>query len=533
MKKTIIILLGIILITLLLRLYSLTVLPVFGDEAIYIRWAQVMRAEPELRFLPLSDGKQPLFMWAVIPFLKIFENPLFAGRLVSVIAGMGTMIGIFVLTLLLFGKSPKFKNFSGTGSVFTKAVKSLQNTGSLNIALIASAFYAFSPFSVFFDRIALVDSLLAMFGIWTVIFAVITVKKRRLDTAMLAGFALGGMMLVKSPGLFFAILLPSTWVLANWQERANTKEKFTLLSILLFLFTFTYLIAFGFYNILRLGPEFHMLKIRTLDYVYPLSHVFESPLDPLISHMKAALDYVWIMGPGLLFIFAVLGIWFNKRKYYKETLLLLIFLVIPILIVSEYSKTITARYIYFAMPYLYILSASAFTTNRDLIKRILYFGLALYLLLSIRTNYLLLTNPESAKLPSTERSGYLEEWTAGHGIKETADFIRNQHTNNPHEQIVVGTEGYFGTLPNGLQMYLNDIPEIVVIGVGLDLKGIPIQLKESKDAGNKTYLLINDSRLKLDVASGNKDYSLQLIREFPKAQKPGGSRERLLFFEVE
>ena len=58
------------------RLYQLTLLPVFADEAIYIRWAQVMKAESTLRFLPLSDGKQPLFMWSVIPFFKLFSDQI-------------------------------------------------------------------------------------------------------------------------------------------------------------------------------------------------------------------------------------------------------------------------------------------------------------------------------------------------------------------------------------------------------------------------------------------------------------------------
>src|SRR5689334_782543 len=77
-----------------LRFYHLTILPVFADEAIYIRWAQIMKAEETLRFLPLSDGKEPLFMWVMIPFFKIIHDPLFAGRVVSVLSGFGTLIGV-------------------------------------------------------------------------------------------------------------------------------------------------------------------------------------------------------------------------------------------------------------------------------------------------------------------------------------------------------------------------------------------------------------------------------------------------------
>src|SRR4030043_655222 len=88
--------LGIVLIFFLLRLINLTILPIFADEAIYIRWSQVMRVESTLRFLPLSDGKQPLFMWLTIPFLQIFSDPLLAGRFLSVVAGFVSLIGLFL-----------------------------------------------------------------------------------------------------------------------------------------------------------------------------------------------------------------------------------------------------------------------------------------------------------------------------------------------------------------------------------------------------------------------------------------------------
>ena len=179
----------ILLFAVFIRTYNLTSIPVFADEAIYIRWAQVMQAEPTLRFLPLSDGKQPLFMWTVIPFLKLFTDPLVAGRMVSVATGIGSLVGIFILSYILF------KN---------KAV-----------SLAASLIYAISPFTVFFDRMALVDSMLTFFGLWTIIFALLTAKFERLDTAMLTGFALGGAALTKSPSLFFALLIPSTILFFN------------------------------------------------------------------------------------------------------------------------------------------------------------------------------------------------------------------------------------------------------------------------------------------------------------------------------
>jgi len=92
----------ILILGLVLRLYNLNLLPIFGDEAIYIRWAQVMGAQPGLRFLPLTDGKQPLFMWVLMFLVRRFSDPLLIGRLTSVFYGMGTLLGIFSLSYYLF-----------------------------------------------------------------------------------------------------------------------------------------------------------------------------------------------------------------------------------------------------------------------------------------------------------------------------------------------------------------------------------------------------------------------------------------------
>ena len=512
-KKEILIALFILSFAAFLRIYKLTYLPIFADEAIYIRWSQVMRAEPGLRFLPLSDGKQPLFMWVTIPFLKLIADPLFAARIVSALAGLGTLVGIFMLSYLLFK--------------------------SRRAALFASFIYAISPFSVFFDKMALVDSMLSFFGVWTLVFSVITVKKVRLDAAMLSGFFLGGAILTKSPGIFFAILLPLTLTLHKWPKK--WKEKFNSLSVFVFLFAFTYLIAFAMHSIQRLGPNFHMIAIRNKDYVYPLSHILESPLNPLVPFLKDIFGYFWLLGPAVLIIMFLVGVYYGLKEKRKEALLLLAWAIFPLLVVAEYSTTMTARYIYFTLPYLFIIVAYTFKDSlpaqagrtMQLARKfliILFVGQALFI------DFQLLTDIEKVTLPRSERSGYLEEWTAGYGIKESADLIREEFVKDPDKKIVVGTEGYFGTLPDGLQIYLNDLSAITVIGVGLDLTEIPKSLSESKKSGNKTYLVINDSRLRADSDA----LGLKVVAAYPKAfRKEGtreyntlGPRETLYLFEV-
>lgn len=519
----------VVFLSLFIRSYNLNSLPVFADEAIYVRWAQVMRAEPTLRFLPLSDGKQPLFMWVIIPLLKTFSDPVIAGRFVSVFTSLGTLLGVFVLTVLLFGKIREIRTIVEIRD-WLKG-----NIDVVWVALLAAFIYAISPYSVFFDRMALADSMLAMFGVWTLFFGTITAMKMRLDTAMFTGFALGGALLTKSPSLFFVILLPSTFLFAKLGD--SSKQRVVQLIKLGVLYGVVLIVGYAMYNILRLGPNFHLISSRNQDYVFPITHVLESPTDPLKFFLHRSYEWIRTLGPVLVLIFALLSLFANARKYRNQIIILFAWFFLPILIQSEFAKVFTARYIYFSIPYLFVLAATAFLPivnrqedsghwgNRTVVKSVVLLALLVFTVSALRIDYLLLTNPRAAPLPRSERSGYLEEWTAGTGIKEASEIIRRQAENLPDgSHVVVGTEGFFGTLPDAMQAYLNDLPEITVIGVGLDLTEIPSSLVESRNAGNKTYLVANSSRLNFGEAEFTR-MGLDVVASYKKADRPDGFKE--------
>ncbi|HKB88335.1 MAG TPA: glycosyltransferase family 39 protein [Patescibacteria group bacterium] len=476
-----------------LRFFNLTILPVFADEAIYIRWAQVMKAEETLRFLPLSDGKEPLYMWVLMGIIKFIHDPLFAGRFVSVVSGLGTLVGVSTLSFLLF-KNKK-------------------------VALIAGLIYSIIPFSFFFDRMALVDSMLTMFGIWTFIFAYLAFTKERLDFALLSGFALGGAWLTKSPALFFALMLPTLWLFIKSPKRLIKIIPLTLVTII---------IGYGIFSILHLGPNFELIARRNLDYVYPINHFLTTPFDPLKPWLLQSWQWLVMMGPWSLLVILLIGLLVNWRKHWKEILVLSIWFLGPIFVESEFAKVLTARYILFTIPFLITIASSAFLEERKNTMKVLAVILALFAVQSLTFDYNLLTNPAKANLPRSERSGYLEEWTAGQGISEAAKYIQNYQLQNPSKKIVIGTEGYFGTLPDGLEAYLNNDKQITIIGVGLNFSEVPTPLLDSQKSGNATFLVINNDRFKGDASKEN----LKLIAEYPKAIRPDGTHQSLLFFEL-
>ena len=133
------IILGITIIYFATRLYNLNSLPIFVDEAIYSRWAQIALHDASWRFISLTDGKQPLFIWVAMPFLHFIKDPLIATRLVSVFCGYLTIIGLWYAGFLL--KDTR--------------------TGYLSAAL-----GLITPFLFFYDRFAVMESMLTASGIW-------------------------------------------------------------------------------------------------------------------------------------------------------------------------------------------------------------------------------------------------------------------------------------------------------------------------------------------------------------------------------
>jgi 4-amino-4-deoxy-L-arabinose transferase-like glycosyltransferase len=425
------------------RLPNLTLQPIFADEAIYIRWAQVMRSEPTLRFLPLTDGKTPLFMWAMIPLLKVFHDPLFAGRFLSVLAGALTLSGIYLLARLVF------KN--------------------VRVAILAALIYIVTPYTLFFDRMALVDSMLAAFSIWSLNLSLLLLRFQRLDLAIFLGYLLGGALLVKTPAMVNLLAIPTTAIGLPLAKRKSFIK-------LLLCWTVAILSALFIYNLLRLGPGFSQLSSRNQDYVFSFNEIMNRPLDPLIPHLRdlAVIFPTLLTWPILILSF--FGIGFSIVSKNRSAWVIIIWLSIPLFLLSAFLRTFTARYLLLSIAPLLCLAAfgldqviSKINYQQKMIPAVIS---VLVILPAMYFNYVLFTNPQTAPLPTNERIGYFEEWTAGYGFSEISNYLVDQ---SKTEKVVVGTEGFFGTLPDGLLIYL-DKQNIPVIGSSASISA---QIRES------------------------------------------------------
>jgi len=201
---------------------------------------------------------------------------------------------------------------------------------------------------------------------------------------------------------------------------------------------------------------------------------------------------------------------------------------LPFLIQAEIAKDISSRYLIFSATPLFFLVARFCDKIFDFgQKRFGKFFAPLFLILiSIFPAifiFLLIANPQKAPLPHKERSGYLEEWTSGYGIKESADYLKRIAQK---EKVVIGTEGAFGTLPDGLQIYLEGEKNITVLGIGVPVSG-PTQALLNSLSDSRVFLLANDTRVTFKTLPNLKE-----VKRFKKAKKQNGLQESLILFEV-
>ena len=436
------------------RFYSILSLPIFTDEAIYIRWAQIAKQDASWRFISLTDGKQPMFIWLMAISLRFISDPLLAGRVVSVGAGFLTLIGMYFL-----GKEI-FKNNK--------------------IGLISSALYVFFPMALVYDRMALYDSLVGTFAVWSLFLIVLLARKVRLDIALILGMVAGGGVLTKTNAFFSIYLLPFSLLLFDWVGKNKGKRLLKWIGFCLVSVVLTY----GIYSVLRLSPFFHIIAEKNTIFVYPLSEWLSHPFEFFIGNMQAFCDWTLRYLTWPLFILMLLAFFINK-SFFREKIVLLIWFIFPIIALGFFGKTLYPRFIFFMLLPLIPLVAFSFLNIYSKFKKVYLFIIFCFLVfvLALKTDYLILTNFAKAYIPISDTQQYLTSWPAGIGVRETVEFFEEQARK---EKIYIATQGTFGLMPYAFEIYLVDNPNIEIEGYWPIEEKIPLKVLE-KSKQKSTY----------------------------------------------
>lgn len=414
------------------RLYNIMSLPIFTDEAIYVRWSQIAKNDAAWRFISLTDGKQPSFVWLTMTAMRFIKDPLLAGRLVSVGAGFFTLLGLFFLGREIF------KNRW--------------------VGILSSALYLIFPMALIYDRMALYDSLVGTFAIWSLYFEVLLVRRLRLDLALILGMVAGGGVLTKSSGFFSIYLLPFSLLLFDWQKKERYQRLLKWLGFALLATVLTY----SYYSILRLSPFFHIIEEKNALFVYPFNEWLLHPFRFFEGNLKGLWD--WFITYATWSIIILIGVaFFTNFKLTKEKLLLTLWFLTPLFALALFGKALYPRFIFFMVLPLLPLAALSLLKLWILFKNRLLFTFCFLLLISfsLYSNYYILTDFKKAPIPYPDLGQYINDWPSGGGIKEAVDFFNNQAKNR---KIYIATQGTFGLLPYALEIYLLDNPNIRIEG---------------------------------------------------------------------
>lgn len=414
------------------RFFNILSLPIFTDEAIYIRWAQIAKQDANWRFISLTDGKQPMFIWLMMVSLRFIQDPLLAGRIVSVGAGFFSLIGMYFLGREIFKNN--------------------------QIGLISSALYVVFPMSLVYDRMALYDSLVGTFAIWGFLLIVLLVRTIRLDVALILGMLMGAGVLNKTNAFFNIYLLPLSLILFSWTEKNIKKRLIKWLGLAVV----TVILSYSFYSILRLSPFFHIINEKNAIFVYSLKDWTDHPFNFFIGNWKAFWDWltIYLTYPLLLLIPVA---FFITRAYFREKLVLFIWFLAPVIALALFGRTLYPRFIFFMTLFLLPLIAISLFNLHKLIKRKWLFSilLLLFFILALRSDYLILTDFSKSPITYSDVSQYSNDWTAGGGIREAVALFKEEAKKG---KIYIATQGTFGLLPFALEIYLVDNSNVTIEG---------------------------------------------------------------------
>ncbi len=424
------------------RLRGLQLFPIFTDEAMYIHIAQIINENRENLFLTKINALKPLFIWMIAVYQDYITDPILAGRLVSVTAGMVSILGIYFLARELFSK---------------------------RVGKVSAIIYLFCPYFIFYERLALMESLVNAFGIWIVWVSFRIAKENEVKKGkfILLGSLLGLAFFTKSTALIF---FPAPVIIFIMWKTYNKQNFFKYISwtvLLILLINLPYFLTDQTIGFQKRHPIF-----SGTTYYISFEKILQFPLDIWWNNISSLYVNLMIYLTFPIFLLTTFGFIFILTTRNKTGATLFLLFLIPVLIIILIGKIIFSRYYLVTIPPLIILSgwalvnlASSISEKRNILgsnqKQMLIF---IFILLINFEGMAFAINiskdPFKAFFPNFDRFQYLISPLSGHGIKQAAEFLILKSREEP---INVMTSWSQGNPQDGIMIYLWKKPDINII----------------------------------------------------------------------
>ncbi len=361
-------------------------------------------------FISLHDGVPPLFPWLLALVQQFPLDPILAARILSVLAGGGTIVALFAL-----GRA----------------------WASWRAGVIAAILYIACPFALFTDRIGLLDGMLAL---WSLLAAALTwqacghMTRRPVVWGVGAGLCLGAALLTKSIavlGLAFPVLalaLPETRG-ALWGARgAAVRSPAIILRRQRIAAEIIYVVAALVWSVLLFSGQIAniLYPFRLQAGVAQTGGVFTRLPATLAAVVDDALRY---LTPPLAVALVIAVGWTLLRATGPARYLAWWVIIAGGALVLTAGSFFPPRYLAPLLPPTLLCGA---ITMESLLVRLgsrrggivlLVVGV-LSLIWAVPFDRALLVDPTQAALPAVDRDQYITGWPAGYGLPEALTVAR-------------------------------------------------------------------------------------------------------------
>jgi len=424
---------AVLLLAAFLRLWRLMEsFPIVGDEAIYLRWAEIIEHQGQW-LISLVDGKQPLSYWLyALERMTLGIDPLLGARLISAAAGVAaTYLIIRVGERLADGR----------------------------VGLLAGLFYAVLPWGVMYDRLVYTEALVNLAGVAIVLSSLWAFEqgapgqRRTPGRAIGLGIVVGLGYFIKSTALqfwFFPVLV------GLWRGRADPRRTAAALSVV---YACAALFPLFCWAATPEAPtlETHSLVFHSTNFFITPSDFLGNPLAPLGKNFaRVAEFFIWfVTTPASLLILAGTA-WMLWRRSAAAAVLLSI----PVLSLGAQMlmlKFYPSRYPFPQMWPFLVVAAMAAGELREFLpeqKRKLAIGLCVAALAGpmLLRSLGVVVDPQSSIWPSDANYYFGTHAHNGVGVREAVDLLRRASDREP---IVILTDPVWGLPADAFFAYLN------------------------------------------------------------------------------
>lgn len=366
----------VIILYLLSRLINLSLLPFFTDESSYIYTARLVQENI------INNWDLSLNLPIVKPPLFFLLQIIFKERLISVISGGLTVLGLYLLTKKLFNKKT---------------------------AYLASLLYILSPFTLTYDRLALMDSMMGTFSVWILFITLKIINMGKVkDVCILIALCILS-LLTKQSGKFFLFMLPIISLIL---------KKYTKL------FLFISILSYGIYLLI-------MARSNNFDFYNNFDkNYINFSLPVIINNLKAVLSWIKSYFP-VIYLLIPFSVIYALKKDFKKGSALSFWISAPILVSALVGQYFFPRYL---LPSIILV----FPLLALLINK--YKLLLLIIIPSLIFDYYILFNPVKAPYHYNERDQFISGWPSGYGVLEA--FNKLQELGNNEKVLIEGNNGH-------------------------------------------------------------------------------------------